>query len=188
VRLGVLASGTGTILEAILSEGIDVALVIVDRSCRAVDVATDHGVKAEVVERSQWGDQFDRVAFSRMVADCLRAHEIDVVAMAGYGTVLAQPVFDAYAGRILNTHPSLLPAFPGWHSVGEALEHGVKLTGCTVHIATVDVDAGPILAQQAVEVRPDDTVESLHERIKAVERTLYPATIRSFVHQLETST
>jgi phosphoribosylglycinamide formyltransferase-1 len=107
--------------------------------------------------------------------------------MAGYGTILEKPIHDAYEGRILNTHPALLPAFPGWHAVEEALQHGVKITGCTVHLATLEVDAGPILAQEAVPVLPDDTVESLHERIKAVERRLYPETIRTFMEQLDRS-
>ena len=98
--------------------------------------------------------------------------------MAGFGTVLSQPAHDAYEGRILNTHPALLPAFPGWHAVEDALAAGATVTGCTVHVATLHMDAGPILAQQEVAVRPDDTADTLHERIKEVERRLYPATIR----------
>lgn len=101
--------------------------------------------------------------------------------MAGFGTVLDEPIHDAYARRILNTHPALLPAFPGWHAVEQALEVGVKVTGCTVHLATLEVDAGPILAQQAVPVLPGDTVDRLHERIKETERMLYPRTIREFI-------
>jgi phosphoribosylglycinamide formyltransferase 1 len=96
-------------------------------------------------------------------------------------TILDKPIFDAFGGRVLNTHPSLLPAFPGAHAVADALAAGVKVTGCTVHIATVDVDRGPILAQEAVPVLSGDTVETLHERIKAVEHRLYPDTIRRFV-------
>jgi phosphoribosylglycinamide formyltransferase-1 len=99
--------------------------------------------------------------------------------------VLGRAVQDAYGGRILNTHPALLPAFPGWHAVEEALAAGVEVTGCTVHVATLDMDAGPILAQEEVRVRPDDTAESLHERIKAVERVLYPRTIAKFLESLQ---
>ena len=99
---------------------------------------------------------------------------IDLVAMAGFGTVLTEAVHDAFPGRILNTHPALLPAFPGWHGVRDALEAGVKVTGCTVHLATLEMDAGPILAQEAVPVRAGDTVETLHERIKVVERGSVP--------------
>jgi len=94
-------------------------------------------------------------------------------------------VFDAFPERILNTHPALLPAFPGWHAVEEALAAGVKVTGCTVHIAELEVDAGPIVAQEAVPVLDGDTKETLHERIKLVERVLYPNTIRAFLGQVE---
>ena len=107
--------------------------------------------------------------------------------MAGFGTILSNPFFDAYEGRVLNTHPSLLPSFPGWHAVRDALQHGARITGCTVHIATLEVDAGPILAQAAVEIRDDDDEASLHERIKLVERDLYPTTIKKFLADLETT-
>jgi len=173
VRVAVLASGTGSLLEAILDAGVPVAFVMVDRPCRALEVATDHGVPGELAERTSFGADFDRVAYTEGVVDRLRAHGIDLVVMAGWGTVFEKPIFDAFDGRILNTHPALLPAFKGWHAVEEALAYGVKVTGCTVHVATLEVDSGPILAQEAVPVRPDDTVESLHERIKDVERRIY---------------
>ena len=108
----------------------------------------------------------------------LKAHGVDLVAMAGFGTVLTGPVFDAFPGRILNTHPALLPAFPGWHAVEDALAAGVAVTGCTVHIASIETDAGPVLAQEEVPVLPGDTVEALHERIKQCERQLYPQVIK----------
>jgi phosphoribosylglycinamide formyltransferase-1 len=181
VKVGVLASGSGTILEAIVESGLRVAAVIVDRPCRALEVATAAGIDAELVERESYGPDFDRVAYTHRVVDALKRHEVDVVAMAGFGTILAAPIHDAYPLRILNTHPALLPAFKGWHAVDQALAAGVKVTGCTVHIATAEVDEGPILAQEPVPVRPDDTKETLHERIKAVERRLYPETIRSFI-------
>lgn len=181
MRIAVLASGSGTILEAILAADLAVALVLVDRPCRATQVAADHGVPAELVERDGFGPDFDRDAYTRRVVEVLRAHEIDLVVMAGFGTILAEPVHAAYPSRILNTHPALLPAFKGWHAVEAALAAGVKVTGCTVHLATLEVDEGPILAQEAVPVLPDDTVETLHERIKDVERRLYPATIRAVV-------
>jgi phosphoribosylglycinamide formyltransferase-1 len=101
--------------------------------------------------------------------------------MAGFMTVLDKPVFDAYQGRIVNTHPSLLPAFRGAHAVEDALAFGVQVTGCTVHVATVEVDDGPILAQEAVPVLPGDTVATLHERIKEVERRLYPEVVARLV-------
>ena len=181
MRIGVLASGSGTILEAILAERLPVAVVVVDRKCRAIGVAEAAGVDVVLVERTTYGADFDRSAYSADVVAALRAHDVDLVVMAGFGTILGTPVFAAFPGRVLNTHPSLLPAFPGWHAVEEALALGVKVTGTTVHVATEEVDAGPILAQEAVRVLPDDTVDSLHERIKSVERSLYPTTIREFI-------
>lgn len=181
MRIAVLASGSGTILDAICERGLPVVLVVVDRACGATDVAARHGVPVAVVERAEWGPSFDRSAYSRRLVEVLDAHEVDLVAMAGFGTILSTPMFDAYGRRILNTHPALLPAFPGWHAVRDALAHGVKVTGCTVHLATEQVDAGPILAQEAVPVRPDDTEDALHERIKAVERRLYPDTLAAVV-------
>jgi phosphoribosylglycinamide formyltransferase-1 len=101
--------------------------------------------------------------------------------MAGFMTILEKPIFDAFPGRVVNTHPSLLPSFRGAHAVADAIEAGVKVTGCTIHVAVPEVDAGPILAQEAVAVLPDDTTETLHERIKQVERRLYPTVLRELV-------
>jgi phosphoribosylglycinamide formyltransferase-1 len=180
VRLGVLASGTGTILASILDAGIEVAIVIVDRPCEATRVAARAGVASSVVARSSFDASFDRALYTESVSAALVSASVELVAIAGFGTVLAPSFFDTFGGRVLNTHPSLLPAFKGWHAVDEALAYGVKVTGCTVHIATADVDAGPILAQEAVPVLPDDDAATLHERIKSVERRLYPETIARF--------
>jgi phosphoribosylglycinamide formyltransferase-1 len=177
----VLASGSGTNLEAILEADIPVVVVVVDRRCRALEVAEEAGVRAELVERRSYGKNFDRLAYTEQVVDALQARGVELVVMAGFGTVLDKPVHDAFPGRILNTHPALLPAFRGWHAVEDALAAGVKITGCTVHVATLEVDDGPILAQEPVAVLPDDTVETLHERIKIVERRLYPATIAKVI-------
>ena len=186
MRLGVLASGAGTILQAILdadlkgSAGLDVAVVVVDRPCAATDVASAAGIASRLVARTSFGAAFDREAYSKEVATALADHDVDLVAIAGFGTVLHGAFFEAFADRVLNTHPALLPSFKGWHAVDDALNAGVKITGCTVHIATADVDAGPILAQEAVPVLPGDDATTLHERIKAVERHLYPDTIARF--------
>jgi phosphoribosylglycinamide formyltransferase-1 len=129
------------------------------------------------VARATFGAGFDRDAYTKELVQTLQGHDIDLVAMAGFGTVLGAAAFDAFPGRVLNTHPALLPSFVGWHAVRDALEYGVKVTGCTVHVATPQVDHGPILAQEAVAVLPDDTEATLHERIKQVERRLYIQTI-----------
>jgi phosphoribosylglycinamide formyltransferase-1 len=179
VRIAVLASGSGTLLEAILDDGIPVDLVVVDRPSKAQGVAEAHDVEAVLVERTSFGQDFDRDAYTALVVDVLRAHDTELVVMAGYGTIFSEAIHEAFPDRILNTHPALLPSFKGWHGVRDALASGVKVTGCTVHVATLEVDAGPILAQEAVPVLPDDDEASLHERIKAVERRLYPETIRA---------
>jgi phosphoribosylglycinamide formyltransferase-1 len=180
-RLAVLASGSGTILQAMLDEGLEVQVVIADRPCGALGRSVAAGVPAELVERGSFEGDFDREGYTHQLVDVLRRHEVELVAMAGFGTILSQEVHDAYPGRIVNTHPALLPAFKGWHAVRDALAAGVDVTGCTVHLATLEVDDGPILAQEAVPVLPDDTIDTLHERIKAVERRIYPRVLRDLM-------
>jgi phosphoribosylglycinamide formyltransferase 1 len=183
MRIAVLASGSGTILDAIVGADVPVEVVVIDRVCGAAEVAERHGVSWELVERTSFGDDFDRAAYTNEVLDVLRKYEVDLVVMAGWGTIFSPAMFEAFERRILNTHPALLPSFKGWHAVRDALAHGVKITGCTVHVATAEVDDGPILAQEAVPVRDDDTEATLHERIKAVERRLYVETIQAIIER-----
>jgi phosphoribosylglycinamide formyltransferase 1 len=184
-RIAVLASGSGTLLEAILADlGNQIVVVVSDRPCRALDVAARHGTPAELVERTEWGASFDRASYTERLVKVLQAHAVDLVVMAGFGTVVPR-IVDAFPERVINSHPALLPAFRGWHAVREALDHGVKVTGTTIHVVTAEVDEGPILAQEAVPVLDDDTEASLHERIKQVERRIYPPTIRRYLTQLE---
>jgi phosphoribosylglycinamide formyltransferase 1 len=182
-RIAVLASGSGTLLEAILAESLPVVVVISDRPCRALEVATAHGTPAELVERTEWGPGFDRAAYTEQLVKALQAHDPDLVVMAGFGTVVPH-IVDAFPDRVINSHPALLPSFKGWHAVRAALDHGVKVTGTTIHVVTAEMDEGPILAQQAVDVLDDDTEEALHERIKQVERALYPVTIRRYLDEI----
>lgn len=184
LRLGVLASGSGTILEAMLAAGLPVRVVLADRPCRALEIAAGAAVPAELVMRESYGPEFDRDGYTHKVVDTLRRYQVDVVAMAGFGTVLGPEVIRAFPGRVLNTHPALLPNFKGWHAVRDALAAGVTVTGTTVHLATERADEGPVLAQEEVTVLPGDTEQTLHERIKVVERRLYPETIRSFLEKL----
>ena len=183
MRIGILASGTGTILQALLDAGLPIVTVIVDRPCGATDRAEAAGVPVEMIERTSFGADFDRLAYTHQVVDALDRHEVDLVAMAGFGTILDKPIHDRYEERIVNTHPALLPAFKGWHAVDDALAAGVKVTGSTIHYATLEVDDGPIIAQEAVPVLDDDTVETLHERIKTVERRLYPEVLHRLVRE-----
>src|ERR1035438_4828148 len=171
MRIAVLVSGSGTILEAILASGLEIAAVVSDRPCRGLEVASAAGIEAILVDRSDFGGfgpAFDRGAYTDALRDELVARSIDLVAMAGFGTVLGASIHEAFEGRILNTHPALLPAFPGWHGVEDALAAGADVTGCTVPVATLEMDAGPILAQSEVLVLAGDTPETLHERIKEV--------------------
>ncbi len=183
-RLAVLASGRGSILEALIEEGLGVVVVLVDRECRAAEVSERAGIAVERVVRESYGGSFDRDAYTSRVLRALDPHTPELVAMAGYGTVLGKELLDTYPGRVVNTHPALLPAFKGWHAVEDALAAGVPETGCTVHVATLEADEGPILAQEAVTILPGESAASLHERIKAVERRLYPATLRKLMADL----
>lgn len=181
--MAVLVSGSGTILDAIVADDLPVALVLADRPCPALTLAEEAGIEVLLVERDCFGPGFDRDAYTEQVVRALTERDVDLVAMAGFGTVFGAGMQDAFGGRILNTHPALLPAFPGWHAVADALAYGVKVTGCTVHVAGLEVDTGPILAQEAVPVLPGDTVATLHERIKVVERRLYPGTLRAILER-----
>ncbi|MCC7077379.1 MAG: phosphoribosylglycinamide formyltransferase [Acidimicrobiia bacterium] len=181
-RLAVLASGSGTNLQAILDAAsapdypVEIALVLSDRpGCRALERAAAAGVATEVVEWAAAGA--NRNAFTSVIVETLRAHGIDLVALAGFMRILSREAIDAFPNAILNTHPALLPAFKGAHACEDAIRAGVKVSGVTVHVVDVEVDAGPIIAQVAVEVRDDDTPQSLQERIKAVEHDLYPRVI-----------
>ncbi len=188
MRVAVLVSGTGTILGALLDDGLPIVVVVADRPCRGLELAADAGVEAVLVDRRDFGgfgSDFDRVAYTTRLVEALVGRGVELVAMAGFGTVLAQPVHDAFPDRIVNTHPALLPAFPGWHAVEDALAAGVTVTGCTVHLATLAMDAGPVLEQAEVPVLPGDTPDTLHERIKEVERTLYPETLRAFIARID---
>jgi phosphoribosylglycinamide formyltransferase-1 len=181
VGTAVLVSGTGTILEALLANGVTVDVVGADRSCRALEVASRERVDAVLVDRRDHGGfsaGFDRQAYTDAMVKTLDDRDVDLVCMAGFGTILSGSFFERFGGRVLNTHPSLLPAFRGWHAVRDALAAGASQTGCTVHLATESLDDGPVLAQEVVAVLEGDDEASLHERIKAVERRLYPATIR----------
>jgi len=173
MRVAVLASGSGTILRAMLDRQLPIVLVLADRPCRALEIAEEAGIGAELVARSDFSSAFDRVGYTKEVVAALERHDVDLVAIAGFGTILSEPFVDAFGGRAVNTHPALLPAFKGWHAVRDALAAGVKVTGCTVHLVTEEVDSGQILAQEAVSVLDDDTEETLHERIKTVERRLF---------------
>jgi formyltetrahydrofolate-dependent phosphoribosylglycinamide formyltransferase len=183
VRIAVLASGSGTILQSLIDAELPIALVLADRDCAALGRAERAGIATGLVARTTYGAGFDRDAYTHQVIAALAGAHVDLVAMAGFGTILGAAMFAAFPDRVVNTHPALLPAFKGWHAVEDALAAGAAETGCTVHLATAEVDDGPILAQEALAIRADDTVESLHERIKEIERRIYPEVLRRLVDE-----
>jgi phosphoribosylglycinamide formyltransferase-1 len=170
----VLASGTGSLLESLLVAAVGdypgrVVAVGADRKCRALEIAADAGLPTYAV---RLGDHQDRDSWDGALTEATAAHEPDLVVSAGFMKILGAQFLSRFPGRIVNTHPALLPAFPGAHAVAEALDYGVKVTGCSVHLVDAGTDTGPILAQQCVPILDDDDEATLHERIKVVERRL----------------
>lgn len=184
-RIGVLVSGRGSNLQALLDAqaagrlGGEVVVVISNHAgAPALDRAAAVGVPTVVLERDAFPT---RKAQHLAIAETLAAHGVDLVVLAGFDRIVHPEVVRRYEGRILNVHPSLLPAFAGGlHAQAEALAYGVKIAGCTVHFVTDDVDAGPIVLQAAVPVLDDDTVESLSARILAEEHRILPEAVRLF--------
>ncbi|MCL5972931.1 MAG: phosphoribosylglycinamide formyltransferase [Ferrimicrobium sp.] len=185
MRVAVLVSGVGSIMEAIHGRGLVPALVLADRPCRGLEIARSLGIPATLLDRGHFLDQHHRLrrrAYSDAVLGALQQEGVEFVALAGFGTILEGSVLEEFASVMFNTHPSLLPSFPGWHAVEQALANGVKVTGTTVHLVVPTVDAGPIIAQEPVRVLPGDDVDSLHQRIKEVERWLYPSVLVTAQH------
>ncbi len=180
-RLVVLVSGSGSNLQALLDAAEDprypaevVAVGADVPDAFGLERAAGAGVTTFVVEPKAYAD---RAAWTAALADAVAAHQPDWVVCAGFMRILGPAFVQRFAGRIVNTHPALLPSFPGAHGVRDALAYGVKVTGCTVHLVDEGVDTGPVLAQAAVAVEPDDDEASLHERIKTVERELLVETV-----------
>lgn len=173
-RVVVLASGTGSLLRSLLdATGGDYPASIVavgtDRECPAVDIAAAASVPAYTVRLR---DHPDRAAWDAALTAATAGYEPDLIVSAGFMKILGPQFLSRFLGRIINTHPALLPAFPGAHAVSDALDYGVKVTGCSVHLVDAGTDTGPVLAQEAVPVLADDDEATLHERIKVVERRL----------------
>jgi phosphoribosylglycinamide formyltransferase 1 len=184
LRIGVLASGRGSNLQAILDASREpsyparVAVVISDReTATALDRARQAGVPAVFINPKDFGD---RSAYDAALSAELAARQVGLVCLAGFMRLLGPAFVAAWAGRILNIHPSLLPAFPGLAPQRQALEHGVRVAGATVHFVDEGVDSGPIVLQEAVPVAADDTEATLSARILTTEHRLYPQAIRLF--------
>lgn len=174
-KVVLLASGEGTLAQSVLDSatGPDcpyrVIALVSDRDCEAVTRTAATGLPTAVVSPK---DHAHRAAWDRALTETVRELDPDWVVSAGFMRILGEAFLAEFPGRVLNTHPALLPAFPGAHAVRDALAYGVTVTGCTVHLVDAGVDTGPVIDQRAVEVRPDDTEATLHERIKVHEREM----------------
>jgi phosphoribosylglycinamide formyltransferase 1 len=183
-RVGVLLSGRGSNFEALADAiakgripGAEIAVVVSNREdAPGLAKAQARGIPAIALPSRG----LQREEFDRQVVAALRQHQVDLVCLAGYMRLLSPYFVEAFRGCILNIHPSLLPAFPGLEAQSQALEHGVKFAGCTVHFVDENLDAGPIIAQSVVPVHDDDTADSLGARILAEEHRIYPEAVRLF--------
>ncbi|GAB4318595.1 MAG: phosphoribosylglycinamide formyltransferase [Candidatus Sumerlaeia bacterium] len=184
VRIGILASGRGSNFKAIAEHcrqgrcAGEIAVLVSDKEgAGALDIARSLGIPAYVVLRK---DHPSREAFEQAIVQTLRAHDVELVCLAGYMRLVHDPLLQAYPQRILNIHPALLPAFPGLDAQKQALEYGVKISGCTVHFVDAGMDTGPIILQEAVPVLEDDDEHSLAARILEREHQLYARAIDLF--------
>ena len=182
IHLGVLISGSGTNLQAIIDASesgaleADVVIVISNHEgARGMVRAKEHGIDAVHIDRGRYNSIRE---YNAAIRDIFRDYVVDVIVMAGYMRLLGKEVLDFWPNRVLNIHPALLPNFAGANGIKDAFDYGVKVTGVTVHYATEDFDEGPILAQEAVIIAEDDTVESLEAKIHEVEHRIYPAALQ----------
>jgi phosphoribosylglycinamide formyltransferase-1 len=186
--LGVLASGSGSNLEAIATAihngqlQAKIAVVIYNEPDAFVKHrAEKFGIPAILVNHR---DYKSRKSLDLAIIDILNQYNVHLVIMAGWMRIVTQALIDAFPERILNIHPSLLPSFKGIHAIEQALNYGVKITGCTVHLLSLEVDSGKILQQAAVPILPDDTLEDLQKRIQVQEHLIYPATIAEYLQKI----
>ncbi|HCG98722.1 MAG: phosphoribosylglycinamide formyltransferase [Candidatus Aquicultor primus] len=184
VRLGVLISGSGSNLQAVIDRceagelGSEVAVVISSRAdAYGLVRAEQHGIARVVLPRKAFADE---TSYNSAIRDTLKEHDVELVVMAGYMRLLGKEVLNAYVNRVVNLHPALLPSFAGAHGIKDALDYGVKVVGVTVHFANEVFDEGPIILQEALAVREDDTEETLAVRIHEIEHRILPAAIKLY--------
>jgi phosphoribosylglycinamide formyltransferase 1 len=184
LKIGVLASGRGSNFQAIIDAinagklSAEIAVLITDNPAAfAIDRAKKDNIEYLVVNSAEFGS---REAFYTTITDELKRKKTDLVVLAGFMRIVGKPLIDAFPNRIMNIHPAILPSFPGLHGQKQAVEYGVKISGCTVHFVDEGMDTGPIIMQAAVPVYDHDTEETLSERILKLEHTIYPEAIRLF--------
>lgn len=184
LKLGVLASGRGSNFQAIIDaieKGFlqaEISLLITDNeSAFAVERAKKHKIDYLYINPKEFPT---KEAFFQKIADELKKKEVELVILAGFMRIVRKPLINAFPNKIMNIHPALLPAFPGLHSQKQAVDHGVRISGCTVHFVDEGTDTGPIIIQAAVTVSPDDTEDSLSEKILKFEHEIFPEAIKLF--------
>lgn len=187
-RIAVFASGQGSNFQSLVEYstngklGGSIVLLVSDKpNAPVVQKAEAAGIPCHLFQPK---DYPSREAYEEEIVEKLNALEIDLVVLAGYMRLLTPVIVEAYAGRLINIHPSLLPAFPGKNAIGQALDYGVKVTGITVHFVDGGMDTGPIIAQRAVDISPEDTAESVAESIHSLEQQLYPEVVSWFARGL----
>lgn len=183
-RIAVFASGFGSNLQALIDFSLKddlcgrIVLVFSDKSgSNALQRARDHEINAVFLDPAGFGT---RGEYNERILEILEKEKIDLVVLAGYMLLVGKNITDKYKNRIINIHPALLPAFKGTHGIKDAFDYGVKVTGVTVHFVDDGLDSGPIIMQQAIEISEDDTMETLEEKIHAVEHELYPLAVKYF--------
>ncbi len=190
--IGMMASGSGSNFEAVAQAiaagrlNAKIAVLIHDRlGIKAIDRAQTRGIPTVYLDRHAYAD---REALDRQIVSVLREYQVECVVMAGWMRIVTQVLIDAFADRLINIHPSLLPSFPGIRAIEQALAAEVKIAGCTVHLVTIEVDRGPILVQAAVPVLADDTAATLHARVQAQEHQILPQAIAMMALRLDLNT
>jgi phosphoribosylglycinamide formyltransferase 1 len=185
IRIAVLVSGRGSNLQAIIDSNenkylqVQISVVISDIvDAYALVRARTHGINAVHVDPAKFAS---KGSYEAEIIRVLDSHNVQLVLLAGYMKILGKPLLTAYKDRILNIHPALLPAFPGLHAQEQAFKHGVKVAGCTVHFVDEELDGGPIILQKCVEVREEDTAQTLADRILEQEHKIYPEAVKLFV-------
>ena len=178
-KIVILISGRGSNMQAILEAElpVEIAAVISNKNAKGLETAAHHGIHTAVVDHAQYAS---REAFDTALASKIDEFAPDLVVLAGFMRILTAGFVNRYPGRLINIHPALLPAFPGLKTHEKALQEGVRIHGCTVHFVTPTVDHGPIVVQAAVPVLPDDTPDTLAERVLEQEHLIYPQAIRWF--------
>ncbi|MBI5818125.1 MAG: phosphoribosylglycinamide formyltransferase [Verrucomicrobia bacterium] len=183
-RLGILGSGSGTNCQALLDAcakpdfPAEIVVIVSDvENAKILDRARQAGIEAAYIPPGKFRTKLEPEVEQRYVA-ALRQHNVELVCLAGFMRVLKDEFLRAFPGRVINIHPALLPAFPGLHSWKQALDHGAKVAGCTVHFVDAGVDSGPIIVQAAVPVLDSDTAQTLHARIQVEEHRIYPEAVR----------